>query len=354
MSTAQQRRFISRLRMVAQRLVGEPWPSVTQAAYDMMCLQGQDWPGVQLSLALRTRARSLSEVREAFNSGRLVRTWPQRGTLHVLSAADVAWYLPLTAQRKLAGEEARRQRWGVSAADIDAVRDVTVQALRTMSPRMTREELEALWVEHRLLHDRNHRYYFLHHLCVEGTLVLGPMDESGVHLFVLAEDWIRESRRVDRDDAVVELVSRYLRSHGPASRRDLNWWSGLPLREIDAAIEECAAHLTSFQVDGQRFWVDNAVLERAESTAVARSVLALPGFDELILGYASRYMTVPERFDGILVPGNHGVFRSSIISGATAVGYWRRSAKRLRAEFFAAATPSLERRVEHALARLPR
>ncbi|AWE41486.1 hypothetical protein DDD63_00440 [Actinobaculum sp. 313] len=105
MSTAQQRRYISRLRLVAQRLVGPPWPSVTQAAYDMMCLQGQDWPGVQLSLALRTRARSLSEVREAFNSGRLVRTWPQRGTLHVLSAADVAWYLPLQRNASWRGKK---------------------------------------------------------------------------------------------------------------------------------------------------------------------------------------------------------------------------------------------------------
>ncbi|MFT0848109.1 winged helix DNA-binding domain-containing protein [Actinomycetaceae bacterium L2_0104] len=391
MSTAEARRRISQLRMVAQRLVGEPWDSPAEATRAMMCLQGQDWPGVLVSLALRTRSRSLGDVHAAFNSGEIVRSWPQRGTLHVLPAEDVGWYLGLTALPRLLGQEKRRSNHGIESKHIDDVRDLTVDILRSgeldyqpdtggheevvevaagsseepgaapareetkasRSSSASRAALIQAWQERGVLTTKDWAYYLLHHLCVEGVLVQGPVGADGNQMFVLAEDWIANPRHLERQEAVDEVVRRYLTSHGPASRKDINWWSQLPLREIDIAIESIRPELTGIVVDGQTYWVHNSVLERAEGVVVSRSLLMLPGFDELILGYGSRWMTIPEQHADALVPGNNGMFRKSIILGGTAVGFWRQGRKSPIVELFAEPTPAFEKRLEKAFGALP-
>lgn len=356
MSTVAQRRRISQLRLVAQRLVGDPWSTPAQAVNAMMCMQGQDLPGALTSIALRTNSRSLREVRDAFKSGAIVRSWPQRGTLHVLPAEDLLWYLKLTAHPRLLGQEKRRLDRGIEAHHIDSVRDATVELLHEAGT-ISRDGLLGAWKERDFLTDSTWAYYLLHHLCVEGTLVQGPIGADGKQLFVLTEDWIAAPRQLDRPAAVSNIVSRYLTSHGPASRKDLNWWSQLPLREIDAAIEECAGELTAIVVDDEKYWIHNSVLERYErlgAGSLGRSLLALPSFDELILGYASRWMTIPQAHAEALVPGNNGVFRKSIISGGTAIGFWRPGRARPTVELFQEPTQAFQRRLDKAFAALPK
>ena len=374
MSTATDRRRISQLRIVAQRLVGEPWENPAEATRAMMCMQGQDWPGVLVSMALRSRSRSLAEVHDSFTSGEVVRSWPQRGTLHVLPAEDVGWYLQLTALPRLLGQEKRRVDHGIGSNHVDNARKLTYELLRTgeigeavtlpvrppslahLSIPVTAASREALigaWTERGALVRKEWAYYMLHHLCIEGVLVQGPVGADGNQRFVLAEDWIENPRTLDREEAVFEVVSRYLVSHGPASRRDVNWWSQLPLREIDAVIDALKPELTGIVVDGETYWVHNPVLERAETTQVSRSLLTLPGFDELILGYGTRWMTIPNEHAEELVPGNNGVFRKSIISGGTAVGFWRPGRKQPTVELFNQPTPAFERRLAKAFASLP-
>lgn len=361
MSTLAERRHLSQLRMVAQRLVGEPWENSLEVAREMMCLQGQDWPGVQLSLALRTKHRSFSEVREAFNSGQLVRTWPQRGTLHVLPAEDYDWYLamnvrPRTIARFQTATDADFQR------RIEQLREVTVEVLtsgqyagagegRDAISRISRDNLRTLWREH--YPEIDHRRP-LYQFCVDGTLVFGPVDETGSQLLVLADDWIDHSRQVNPVDGAREALRRYLYSHGPSSRKDINWWSGLSLRTIDSVIAELGDELELFTVDGVKYWSPRIISERLAELNLSRSLLILPAFDELVLGYNSRTMTFPREHIETLVPGNNGMFRSSIVAGGIAVGYWRKNAKGLSAELFDEPTPHFSRRLQLAFAELPR
>jgi hypothetical protein len=53
-------------------------------------LQGQDYPGAKWSIALRMPTATEADVVQAFDTGKLVRSWPMRGTLHVVAAADLA------------------------------------------------------------------------------------------------------------------------------------------------------------------------------------------------------------------------------------------------------------------------
>jgi hypothetical protein len=82
--------------------------------------------------------------------------------------------------------------------------------------------------------------------------------------------------------------------------------------------------LTARDVDGVPHWMDPETPDRlAACRDDAERVLLLPGFDELVLGYADRTCTVPAEFADRLVPGANGVFRPTVVHGGRAVGTWR-------------------------------
>ncbi len=55
--------------------------------------------------------------------------------------------------------------------------------------------------------------------------------------------------------------------------------------------------------------------------------MALPGFDEHLLGYADRDLVLPREHAAKIVPGANGIFLSLITVDGIIVGTWRRAAK---------------------------
>src|SRR4051794_4446752 len=84
---------IGRLRLAALGLVGPRAATPAAAVGHLTAAQGQDLPGVLASIALRTADGSPEAVRAAFDAGEIVRSWPMRGTYHVVAAEDLAWML---------------------------------------------------------------------------------------------------------------------------------------------------------------------------------------------------------------------------------------------------------------------
>ena len=89
-------------------------------------------------------------------------------------------------------------------------------------------------------------------------------------------------------------------------------------------MERAAPQLERLDVGGTEHWMDPATPGRlAAARAEAEGVHLLPGFDELVLGYADRSCTVPPVFADRIVPGNNGMFRSTVVHAGTVVGVWR-------------------------------
>lgn len=82
-----------------------------------------------LSVALRTADRSLASVRAACDAGEIVRSWPMRGTLHLVAAEDIGWMCALTAPRMFAQSAKRRQELGVDEAMVGAASDLVRAAI---------------------------------------------------------------------------------------------------------------------------------------------------------------------------------------------------------------------------------
>ncbi|WP_345712808.1 DNA glycosylase AlkZ-like family protein, partial [Kineococcus glutinatus] len=107
---------VALLRIVAQRLAGPRCPDPAAAVRWLGAAQGQDLPGALTSVALRTADRGRAPVEAALAAGEVVRSWPMRGTLHLVPAAVLGWLLSLTGARLLAGAARRRAGLGLDDA----------------------------------------------------------------------------------------------------------------------------------------------------------------------------------------------------------------------------------------------
>jgi Winged helix DNA-binding domain len=346
---------LSLLRMAAQRLVGPRAATPTDAVRWLTAVQAQDLPGALTSVALRSDPGTRASVVAALDTGTVVRSWPMRGTLHLTAAEDLGWMLDLLGPRVLAGAARRRQQVGLTLQDLENGREVAVAALQG-GGRLSRAALLAALADGGVPVDGQRGYHVLWWLSQTGTLVLGPM-EGAEQLFVLLDEWVPGPRRLERDEALGELALRFFAGHGPATVKDLVRWAGVLVRDVKVGLAVAAPQLERLVVDGTEHWLDPETPGRlAAARAAAADVHLLPGFDELVLGYADRSCTVPPEFADRIVPGNNGMFRSTAVHAGTVVGVWRNGRGKTRAielEPFTELTAEVRARIEQLHATLP-
>jgi len=313
---------IALLRLAAQRVVGPPLDSPAAVVGLLTAVQAQDDVGAITSIALRTARRDRSEVVAAYDAGEIVRSWPMRGTLHTVLARDLAWMLPLMTARPRAAAGKRRPQLGLGEDDVMRADELAVAALAGTGGR-TRTELFAVWDEAGLPTTGGRGYHLIVELAQRGVLCLGPF-RGTEQLFVLLAEWVRKPRMLSRAESLAELALRYFRGHGPATVADLSRWSGLVASDVRAGVESVRDQLASRIVDRTTYLLDPAIPALLDAhRKAAREVLLLPGFDEIILGYGDRSMTLaPEHADRI-VPGGNGVFRPTVLVDGQVVGTWR-------------------------------
>jgi Winged helix DNA-binding domain len=313
---------VALLRIVAQRLVGPQSSDPAAAVRWLTAVQAQDYRGALTSVALRTQGGSSTGVEAALSAGDVVRSWPMRGTLHLVAAEDLGWLLGLTASRQLAGAARRRAQLGLEDADLARAGDLAEDALRG-GGRLRRAELMALWERGGVSTAGQRGYHLLWHLAQAGRLCLGPVGD-GEQLVVLVSDWVRRCRELDREAALGELASRYFSSHGPATAADLARWTGLPAADARVGLAVARPGLESMQVDGVEHLLDPRTPQLLEGCRrQARGVFLLPGFDELLLGYGDRSAVLSTEHADRIVPGGNGMFRPTVLSDGRVVGTWR-------------------------------
>lgn len=318
---------IALMRLVAQRVAGPPHARPEDAVGHLLAVQSQDLPGALVSVALRTADRSAAQVRAAFDDGRVVRTWPMRGTLHTLRAEDAVWTVELMSVRPRAAMARRRVELGLTDDDVARAREVVTTSLAG-GGAMTRAEVLTRWQEAGLVTTGGRGYHLLALLAQTSLLCLGPLQGKD-QAFVLVEEWVPRPRRPERDEALRELALRYLRSHGPATVQDLVRWSGLVAADVRTGVAAAADALETLEVDGTTYHLDPEVPELlARHRDAAREVHLLPGFDEVVLGYADRSATIPPAHADRIVPGGNGVFRPTVLHDGVAVGTWRAGRRR--------------------------
>lgn len=313
---------LRRLRLVSQGLgrEGAPLDAVVER---LLALQGQDLPAVLWAIGVRAPGVTVEDVRGLFDRGVVVRSWPFRGTLFAIPAADLGWVRELTAERTLRSAARRRRELEIDEAVLAAATTVAEQVLAG-GRGLTRSDLLAAFTAAGIATADGRGYHLLLSLSLLGTLVLGPF-EGTQQRFVLADEWITAPRRLERDEALGELVRRYLAGHGPSPESDIAWWSKLPLRDVRRGLDVARSELTTLGVAGVVHWAHAPTLDRIAGEP-ARTTLLLPGFDEWVLGHRDRDVILRREHAPRIVPGNNGVFKPTIVHRGQVVGLWSRKA----------------------------
>ena len=346
---------IALLRLVAQRIAGPRPAAATEAVRRLTAVQGQDLPGALLSVALRTTDGARADVEAALDAGEVVRSWPMRGTLHLLAAEDLPWLIELLGPRMLAGAPARRAQLRITDESIEQARGIAVEALAG-GRRLRRKELLGALAEGGVDIAGQRGYHLLWYLSQTSTLCLGPMDD-GEQCFVLMDEWIRAPRRLEHDEALAELAGRFFRGHGPATVKDLARWANIRITEARAGLAAVRDTLARLEVDGVDYFLDPETPDLlATCRKEARGTFLLPGFDEFVLGYGDRSAVLDPAFADRIVPGGNGMFRPTVVSDGRIVGTWQwtgRGAKRtVTATPFTEFTPEVAEAVPHLAAAL--
>jgi hypothetical protein len=313
-----------RFRLESQLIEGSEAISVVDVAERMLAVQAQDLAAAGWALGLRSRNSRLTDVRAALDNGSIVRSWPMRGTLHLVPAHDLGWMLSLTTARQLQSSITRRTQLGLDERTIERAREALIDAL-SGGRSANRAEAMALIEEKGIATTGQRGYHILWHLSQTGTLVWGPPDTGQQQSLVLSQEWIAAPRTLEHDEALGEFIYRYFDGHGPATLADFAWWSKVTLAEARTGLAVVKDRLTEVEVNGTSMWLSSRAANATRPKASRFGVHALPGFDEYLLGYRERGHILDDEFAPRIVPGNNGIFQPTIVVHGRIVGTWRRA-----------------------------
>lgn len=326
------RRTLGRLRLVSHRLLPHPAvppqphhpDSIAATVRWMTAMQAQDLQAALWAVGARVPGAGVADVRSALDSGAVVRSWPMRGTLHLVAPEDLHWMLDLTAERLTKGIAGRHRELGISWADIEKCRDLALEYIAAGGPAGRAALFEVFDAAGQSTQGQR-GIHILGTLCRHGWLVLGPL-AGNQQLFAAFEQWIPDSRRLERQEGIAEFALRYFRSHGPATIRDFAWWTQIPLTEVRAAFEGIRDQLVNVEFGDTSYWLSPETASLLDGGVPGqRSVLLLPGFDEFLLGYQDRSLVLAPEHANKIVPGGNGVFKKTLVAGGEVTGTWARS-----------------------------
>jgi hypothetical protein len=306
--------------MLSQQIAVPTVASAAEVVARMGAVQAQDYRNALWAIGLRTAGATEASVERAIAKREIVRTWPMRGTLHFVAAADVHWMLELLTPRVLAAARKRAEQHGLDAATLSRCRELAVTLL-SGEQQLARESLFAAFQKEGIATDAQRGYHILWRLAQERLICGGPR-EGKQPTFVLLDEWVPPSQRSKPADPLAELAARYFASHGPATLQDFVWWCGLKVSDARAAI--ASAELARETIDGVEYWLSGG--QPPLQKTVTQTHL-LPAFDEYLLGYRDRSRVLDAADAGKVVPGGNGVFLPTVVVNGQVIGTWKRSAK---------------------------
>ncbi len=338
-------RDLRRQRLLAQQIAIPRHDRVADVVRDLLCVQAQDYLGSLWAIALRTVGGTTARVEQAIADRAIVRSWPMRGTLHLVAAEDLRWLLALLGDRAIASARGRMTQLGLGDREVAAARDLLGAAL-SGGRALTRAEVYAA-IAPVGVEAGTPGLHIINHLATRAFICHGPL-RGRQPTFVLVDEWLPPTPTLDRADALAALVERYFTSHGPATVHDLAWWAGLTLADIRLGLASTGDRLERWTIDGTDYWAGAL----PEGGARLPKAHLLPGFDEYLLGYRDRSAVLDDEHAGRISPGANGVFHGSIVVDGRVTGTWRRTiaAKRttIVAEWFAPPSAAAVTAVERA------
>ncbi|GGQ42403.1 hypothetical protein BKA00_001228 [Actinomadura coerulea] len=312
-------RALNRATLARQMLLAREAIPVSEAVGRLCGMQAQEPKPPFLGLWTRLEGFQASDLGSALHDRSLVRATMMRATLHLVTSADYTAFR--TAMQPMLDGGLRVLGDRAKGLDLEKVVPAARSLLET-GP-LTFNEIRALLQQQ--FPDVNDRALgYAVRLCV--PLVMVPTEDrwgfARTSRFALADTWLGSGPNAE--NAVDELMLRYLAAYGPASAADAQTWSGLS--STGEALERLRPSLRTFTDDKGRelFDLPDAPRPGEDGPAPARF---LPEFDSLVLAHADRRRIIADEHRPMLTTKNLRV-RAVFLWDGFARGIWETEYKR--------------------------
>ena len=300
-------------RLAGQHLLA---PADTQTVVKDLCgLQAQFLSHALHGLRIRTGT---------VNTDGLVKSWTNRGTMHLVSIEDLPIFLhegrthylrPVDTLQSDAYIDANRKAYFANA-----IMDAVSQGIEE------REALKAV-CEKAGMSDSESKSLFdpwgglIRALCETGKLCHKVQEKKAYQLCPAFEPMAMEP-------AQLELARRYFTHFGPAKIKDAAYFFGTTQAKVKSWLK--LLPVTETTLDGKEYFhIDNGI-----AIGELPECLFLAGFDQLMLGY--------EKTESLILPKEHmrdifnlaGIVRPSILLYGNVAGWWNMKDRKLSIKMF--------------------
>ena len=265
------------------------------------------------------------------NTDGLVKSWTNRGTMHLFSVDDLTLFLHEGRSHFLRPVDTLESDAYISADRKAYFADLIVDAVAQGIDE--RETLKAV-CEKAGMTDSESQSLFdpwggtIRALCEAGRICHKVQEKKAYQLCPTFEPMAEEPARL-------ELARRYFSHFGPATVKDAAYFFGTTQTNIKSWLKQLPVSETS--LDGRSyFYIDNGL-----PVGNLPGCLFLAGFDQLMLGY--------EKTESLFLPKEHmrdifnlaGIVRPAILVNGTVVGWWNLKNRKLKIALFAPADQRL-------------
>ena len=288
-------------RLAGQHLLT---PTDTQTVVKDLC-------GVQaqfLSHALHGLSIRCSEV----NTDGLVKSWTNRGTMHLFSVDDLPLFLHEGRTHFLRPVDTLESDAYITADRKAYFADLIVDAVAQGIDE--REVLKAVCEKAGMTESESQSLFdpwggTIRALCEAGRICHKVQEKKAYQLCPAFEPMSEEPARL-------ELARRYFTYFGPATIKDAAYFFGTTQTKVKAWLKQLS--ITETSLDGKPyFYIDNGL-----PAGNLPDCLFLAGFDQLMLGY--------EKTESLFLPKEHmrdifnlaGIVRPAILVSGSVVGWW--------------------------------
>lgn len=276
---------------LTERLPAAKWKN----AVSRICnLHAQVMSSAELTLAARVDGLDPALVeRELWETKGLVKTWAQRGTLHLLLADELAFWTSAARTRKHFLTAAWHRYFGISADEI-VLLNKAIETSLTWNV-LTREELasrvDGLVSDNLGKKLRESWGSVLKLAAFQGLICFAPGEGQTVR-FTRPDTWIGEQKEFDPEEALLDVLRRYLGTYGPADRDDFRRWWGIQPAEAGRLMKKLGDEIVEVDVEGSTGYLLREQLEHVQSAKQSGIVRLLPAFDQYTIGSLNQHETL--------------------------------------------------------------
>jgi Winged helix DNA-binding domain len=311
--------LISNVRLINQKIALSEFKTAKEIVHWMGAIQAQDYSMSKWAIGLRLNESSDDEIISSINKGDILRLHVLRPTWHFISSDDVYWMLQLSAPKIKSSLKSRHKELGLTESIIVKTTAIIEKTL-SGGISLTRGELADEFHKAGIRTDANRLSHLLFHAEMDGIVCNGPVKSNKLTYSLLSER-VPHKKNLLRDEALTELAKRYFTSRCPATLEDFIWWSNLPAKDAQKAVELIKSEFRPEKIGEVRYLLPDSFSGEVQESV---SLHLLPAYDEFLISYKDKRSSLALVYNKRTVSDN-GIFYPTIVIDGQVAGIWKRT-----------------------------